>query len=422
MSAKDSKTFCPLPWTHIHSWPSGEGYLCCVAGCSKQENVMADFTKESIVEAMNNDKMKQVRLAMAAGEQITACDGCYKSEELYGKSFRTSNIETHNHRIDEYVDNMNEDGSLKDPRLTYIDFRFSNLCNLECRSCGGDLSSKILEKDVKFHRRDDLVNLPAFNSNNNTISFLNINPGLIDELKGQIRTNNRYYFAGGEPLIQDAHLELINAFVDQDQYDLYLSYSTNLSTLKYKGVNFLDIWKKFKEVLVYGSIDDFGPRLEYIRFRSNWDRMKKNVEALVAASKTNNAIRFTFSQVISIFNIYYIPEFLTEMIRLRAFVDCNSWLPQHILGSEWMHPGCLPKEMKLEVEQKLNGFILQLPSLGFSVDDVYIITGKLNDIIINMNTYEYPTQLFLDGVNTDDLQKGTDFRVTVPWLSNLLIK
>ena len=26
-----SKTFCMLPWIHLHAWPTGEAYPCCLA-------------------------------------------------------------------------------------------------------------------------------------------------------------------------------------------------------------------------------------------------------------------------------------------------------------------------------------------------------------------------------------------------------
>ena len=48
-------------------------------------------------------------------------------------------------------------------------------------------------------------------------------------------------------------------------YDKHITYSTNLSLLKWKGTDFLEIWKNFDNILFYCSIDGDNERLEYIR-------------------------------------------------------------------------------------------------------------------------------------------------------------
>ena len=42
----------------------------------------------------------------------------------------------------EHVRSTHEDGSVDGVNMTYMDIRFSNICNMRCRSCGPDLSSQ----------------------------------------------------------------------------------------------------------------------------------------------------------------------------------------------------------------------------------------------------------------------------------------
>lgn len=32
---KVSKSFCIMPWTHLHTWPNGNVFPCCIADSAK---------------------------------------------------------------------------------------------------------------------------------------------------------------------------------------------------------------------------------------------------------------------------------------------------------------------------------------------------------------------------------------------------
>jgi MoaA/NifB/PqqE/SkfB family radical SAM enzyme len=407
-----NKTFCPLPFIHIHSLPLGEGFLCCTAGCEKKENQVADFTKESLKDSMNNERMKQIRLDMIAGKEIPSCQSCYESEKLYNTSSRTQWLRAYNQdAIDSFIENMNEDGSLKDPSMKFIDLRFSNSCNLECKMCGSGLSSKIMEKEIKIYNRKDIQSSSLY-SGKGVVSFLNVNPSILQEVKDQIQPGNSYYFAGGEPLIQEPHLELVKEFGKKNIYDVELMYSTNLSTLKYKGTNFIDEWIKFKKVKVFCSIDDIGERLEYVRVGSDWKKIKKNLKQLIKLKETHkNIVNFKITQVVSIFNIYYLPEFFDELLLLGADSQAIFWNAIHLIGNKWMHPSCLPRYMKQEVEDKLNAFLATVPS-RFSERMSKHIATKIREIIIDMNKENLSPSLFIDNVDAD-------YKEVFPWLSKI---
>jgi hypothetical protein len=84
-------------------------------------------------------------------------------------------------------------------------------------------------------------------------------------------------------------------------------YNTNLTTIKYKDKNIIDIWRKFKQVNIQCSIDAIGEPLEYIRSGTTWEKIKSNLEQLISAAQTSN-IKITLSPVLSILNIWFLDE------------------------------------------------------------------------------------------------------------------
>ena len=92
-----SKTFCALPWMHLSTRPDGNMRVCCTANASSvgatndkkhggQVGVLktesgkpANLNNSNLMEAWNNDYMKNVRLQMLNGDKPPACLNLTKS-------------------------------------------------------------------------------------------------------------------------------------------------------------------------------------------------------------------------------------------------------------------------------------------------------------------------------------------------------
>ena len=115
------------------------------------------------------------------------------------------------------------------------------------------------------------------------------------------------YFAGGEPLLVPEHWQILERLIENGRAkDVSLRYSSNLSTLQYKGKHVLDYWRHFQTVNVAASIDEVGDRFHYIRWPADWKRISKNVRGIVDAwnGVPNPSNVLTFSPVISIMNAH----------------------------------------------------------------------------------------------------------------------
>ena len=73
----DSDTFCMMPWVHMHFWPNGNTYPCCVSDSSI---ALGNTNDSSIIDIWNGDAMRELRQNMLAGKPSKACQRCYELE------------------------------------------------------------------------------------------------------------------------------------------------------------------------------------------------------------------------------------------------------------------------------------------------------------------------------------------------------
>jgi radical SAM protein with 4Fe4S-binding SPASM domain len=73
----ESKTFCMLPWTHMHAFPDGRAYPCCLAD---YWHPVGDLRKNTMAEVWNQDPYKAMRKNMVEGKSCKECTKCYEQE------------------------------------------------------------------------------------------------------------------------------------------------------------------------------------------------------------------------------------------------------------------------------------------------------------------------------------------------------
>jgi len=247
---KKSKTFCILPWVHTHLNTEGDVYPCCISWNSERTARAGWLKDSSLEEIFNNDFMKQLRLDMLNEiERPDVCSDCYMREKSGFKSARVgSNGEYSDLEKDTLIENTKEDGYVE-PVIKSWDIRFSNLCNLKCRTCGSLFSTTWAKEDDEA----DYLKLNA------------IEEDADDPLVKQYKNVEKIYFAGGEPLIMPEHFKTVKELISRGSANhTKLIYNSNLTKLNYNKNNLIDLWSNFKEVVIGASIDAIGKRAEYI--------------------------------------------------------------------------------------------------------------------------------------------------------------
>jgi MoaA/NifB/PqqE/SkfB family radical SAM enzyme len=296
----ESSTFCIYPWTHLHAYPTGEAYPCC--GAEPKSGPVGDCRKNTLKEIWNSDGMKKLRTDMLSETWNSACTRCYEQEKSGFFSMRNSANKHLGHHIAK-VDKTNANGSVDDFEMVYWDIRFSNLCNLKCRSCGYIFSSQWHSDQVKLLKDFG----PDFAKKTKVLNYAGRNQTDIwEQLIPHLDYVEQIYFAGGEPLMMEEHYNILDELERRGRFDVRLIYNTNFTQTRLKDREVFDYWKKFKSVAIGASLDDMGPRAEYIRKGTNWDIVERNRRAMIEVCPE---VDFYISPTLSIMNAWSLPDF-----------------------------------------------------------------------------------------------------------------
>jgi len=296
-----SSTFCMYPWMHFHAYPTGAAYPCCMAD---MEYPVGDMRKNTIQEIWNQEPMKQIRRQMLSEKSVSACNRCYEQESTGFVSGRMSANKHHGHLINR-IHETKEDGTLDRFELTYWDIRFSNLCNLSCRSCGHIFSSSWYQDQAKIAG-------PEWKKTHKVLNYAGrFETDAWDQLVEHIEHVEQIYFAGGEPLLMEEHYKILDELVRQKKFNVRLIYNTNFTHTDLKDRSVFEYWKLFDSVSVGASLDGSGRYGEYIRKGTDWSRIEQNrIDMMAICPKVD----FYISPTLSIMNAWHLPDFHRDWV------------------------------------------------------------------------------------------------------------
>jgi MoaA/NifB/PqqE/SkfB family radical SAM enzyme len=294
---KQSKTFCIYPWIHLHAYPTGEAYPCCHAEMAV--GPVGSCKQNTLQEIANSDRMKQLRIDMLTENENEYCQRCYEQEAAGFFSGRRSANKHHGHKIKQ-IYKTDLTGAVENFEMSYWDVRFSNLCNLRCRSCGHIFSSQWYQDQAKLAGEDWAK----------THKVLNIagrhETDMWEQLEPHLEYVEQIYFAGGEPLLMEEHYNILEELVKRKKFDVRLIYNTNFTHTQLKDRSVFDYWKLFDSVSVGASLDGAGNYAEYIRKGCNWKQIEQNrVDMLRICPQVD----FYVSATLSIMNALHLPDF-----------------------------------------------------------------------------------------------------------------
>lgn len=356
--------FCILPWIHVNLWPSGDVHPCCLGDW---QNPVGNVKDNTIKEIVNGEPLREMRKQMMSGQAPASCDRCFGRERLDISSLRQEMNRVFAHHTTQALANTNPDYTLKDVRLKYWDFRFSNLCNMKCRMCGTGFSSLWYDDEVAMGMKN--INKRLINANEFS------KQDLIDFVDENIHDVEYIYFAGGEPLIMDEHYYILEKLIEIGKTDVILRYNTNGLKLNFKKYNVIDMWKNFSNVHVLCSVDSYQERAEYVRHGTRWNAIVDNLKELNAASSISLSIEVTTS----LFNIYTLPELFDHLMSIG--ISASQIQTHNILQTPlYYHSAILREQDKTAIHQKINNYIE-----GFDDFHKTILTQKFSALIEHMN-------------------------------------
>lgn len=338
-----SKTICPAPFVHQSTKTDGSIKLCC-----RSLPRIGSVNDMPLSDAWNCDTIKQVRLDMVNGVRNKHCEVCYKDEDAGVSSLRQKYLNKRSKKmLDDYeyaVNTMQSDGTLT-TGVKWLELKLSNLCNFACRMCS------VHDSTSWFKEWDKISDLQPADWQEHIVKlgltkkpYLGYEDAFIEglDLSEVLELN----FAGGEPLFDEKHYKVLDKVIDRAD-EIFLSYATNLSMLKFKKYNILNYWSKFRAVKLAVSLDGSKEQNDYIRHGSNWQQIQDNILQL----KQYPNIRIVAKITVQNTNAYYIPEALEwfDSMGIETEITFVRY-PEHLSAS------VLPVHLKNAVVDKLANY------------------------------------------------------------------
>ena len=300
------ETMCLAPWVHTYLSPQTERRMCCASREPAQNFEQYIDTRSgtgkyipiTLEQHWNSDHMRSVRRRMLAGETLPECEVC-NDKLLNTNVYRTYFTHLFGHKLPELYSSTGPDGSTTMLPVSW-DYRFNNLCNFKCRTCG-DMLSSAWESEQK---------------QNNTVDWANPkNNWMRSDIRGQIthfqenqveaefaaaverHAVEEVYWVGGEPLMYEQHWRYMARIVELgDGKNVYARYNTNLSRVNYRGINlYRDILAHVRDWQICASIDGTGDTGEYIRTGLDYRTFIDNFKQGVAVATNTRQMRLDFT-------------------------------------------------------------------------------------------------------------------------------
>jgi len=332
---KNPNTWCVMPFSHINIKQEGK-----LSACWRFPDRIGDYKTDTLTETWNGDKLKDVRRALLNGEQHPGCKSCWDLEGAGVTSTRQSCLADYADVVDydSVVETLSDDYEMPLDNITSIEIRFDNICNLQCRHCSPDYSSKwaaAVKKDSAL--MEQMVKAGTYRKSE---THVNLTDDMIAEIAEFSPHLKQIMIAGGEPLFHDKHYAFLEG-LQEHAHNIDLSYNSNLNTLSYKGKSILDLWRNFKSVEIRVSIDADRDIYEYVRVHADLPKVERNIRT--AMSELDN-LRMHATCTTSLLNITRLTNIFEYFNSLGVYVHTS--LVQY---PKSLNPRLLPTELKQQV-------------------------------------------------------------------------
>jgi hypothetical protein len=323
MTTTKSETLCMAPWTHTYLSPQTERRMCCASREPAQSFMQyidtasgsGKYLPMTLDEHWNSEHMRSVRRRMQAGETLPECAVC-NDKLLNTDVYRSYFNQLFAHKYDEAMASTDSSGYTTMKPVSW-DYRFSNLCNFKCRTCGDMLSSS-WETEQRQH---NMIDWSAPKNNwmqpNVRKQISQFQDTQIEQEFAQAVEQHRVeeiYWVGGEPLMYEQHWRYMRRIIELgDGPRVYARYNTNLSRVDWRDCNlYRDVLLRLRDWQICASIDGTGPTGEYIRTGLDYGAWRVNFEQGLQYATHRRQMRIDFTLTL---------PGLTEVVKMQHLAN-----------------------------------------------------------------------------------------------------
>jgi radical SAM protein with 4Fe4S-binding SPASM domain len=414
-----SKTFCIMPFIHQNIKHEGK-----VGACWRYPDRIGDYRTQSLEEIWNSEQTRELRRALLNNERPKGCRSCWDFEDSGVASTRQTCNETYsqNYKIDfnDVLNKVSDDYSMPyEPQS--IEIRFDNTCNLRCRHCSPTYSSQW--EVLAFKDPEVKSFFTKWGAGRLEKKHISLPEQSFEQFKSAIPYLKEVLIAGGEPLQQKRHWEMIEAMAGYE-HNITLSYNSNLVSLGIGFYNVLDHWPKFKKIILRVSVDGDDKIFSYFRTNGDINTVIENVQKLHELKN----IEMSLTTTISIYNI-------SRLVEIVKFVNAAGGLfhTSIVQYPKAINPKVLPAEIKAKITKDWNEFKSDLSNpelwthrqwsnIKLKEQQQRRIIRYGDYAVDYMNSEDYSAELAdtVEYINFMDRQNSTDFKSVYPELAGIL--
>ena len=271
--------------------PNGTVKPCCMYKDTLKKPNGQEYLiqKDDIQDVLQSDELNEIKQRFLSGTQPRGCHRCWM-EEISGKDSKRIRDNR------KYQNLINEDVIFDEATPRYLDLKLGNICNLKCRICGPQYSSRWISEQKRYDKIDGIVkDYERLDWPEKSDKFWQTVESLIPNLE-------HLDFTGGEPFMISQHFDLLEKIIASGRANkVSLHYNSNGTQLPMNALK--NIWPEFKYVDVHFSIDGYEKHFEYQRHPAKWQDALATMSVFKQYQKPNFDIKICHT--VNIFNVFY---------------------------------------------------------------------------------------------------------------------
>ena len=238
--------------------------------------------KKELVDKFNfysSATLTDMRKRFDAGEFPAECNRCWQVEKHGHKSRRHSAIE--------FFNLPTEDRTVV---FEGLDYSGTWACNLACIMCSPTYSST-WAAELSLPKADLAQIGRLFQKSNDFLKTVDV------------QSLKKLHFNGGEPLLNNDHLALLEKLKDEDVLkNVFISYNTNATIAP--SARLVELWSQARLIKIFFSIDATDTAFEYIRWPAKWNQVQDNMLELKHNLPGN--VMFGINSTVGCYNVFEI--------------------------------------------------------------------------------------------------------------------
>lgn len=382
-------SWCPHPFKYLMISPAGEVKPCCRYR-SGDEQLFWGPSKNPFSH-FEGAGFQSIRDKMIAGAVVEGCQKCDMEDQSGLVSMRRRVMQTGEFSLDNHV------------QIEGLEIGFSRKCNLRCRSCNAQFSTKWELDEQKLGIKSIFANKEISVSD-----FSNHDLSTLKNLK----------ITGGEPFLSAGFFEFVE-YLDQKNFIKNIDCEIFTNATISPRPSFLEKLKKFKSLKIGLSVDAFEEKNTYIRNPARWGDIVKNCHIWDLFCVGSKHLHVSLAITVTLYNVIYLFELLKWW---REHFPQRSFFFQIAAESDFLSIYGLTPEISdllcdvynLEKDTFIENYSIS-PQEKEHLDWVEVALKKTNCSSIKIQNFMIHTEKI-------DLLRGESFVKTFPALSYIFGK